>query len=122
MKKLFLAIAILSFTVSAFATGPTMPRDGEGTKAQSPAWDATLSQQITTTESRNFTLTSRLFYEFTPAADCQARLMNTTTKASWPKFTIYAKTSFRGSNPADGTTYRAQFLNISGCTGDYRAQ
>lgn len=120
--KAILSIILILIAATAFATGPAFVRDGEGQKAQSPGWDATLSQLVTGPVSQNLALTGRIFYEFTPTADCQARLMNTTTKASWPKFTIYAKTSFRGSNPADGATYRAAFLNVSGCTGDFRAQ
>lgn len=122
MKIIITIILAMALSVPALATGPTLIRDGEGQKAQYPAWDATLSQLITGPVSQNVSLVGKLWYEFIPTADCQARLMNTTTKASWPKFTIYAKTPFRGSNPADGATYRAQFLNVSGCTGDFRAQ
>ena len=99
------------------------PRDSEGYKLQAPSWDATLSQSITSAVSQNIVISSRLFYEFMSSADCKGRLMNDTTKASWPRFVIKANVPFRGSNDADSTKTKAVFLNVSGCTtGDFRAQ
>lgn len=117
-----LSLAVLIFCVSAFAVGPIMPRDGEGSKIQAPSWDATLSELIVSTASKNFTISGKLWYEFVAATDCKGRLMNDTTKASWPQFNLYAKAPFRGSNWGDSATSKAIFLNISGCTGDFRAQ
>lgn len=123
MKKLLFALlACFLFAVGAMAAS-TMPRDSEGFKIQSPSWDATLSQSITSAVSQNIVISSRLFYEFMSSTDCKGRLMNDTTKSSWPQFVIKANTPFRGSNDAVSTKAKAAFLNISGCTtGDFRAQ
>lgn len=122
MKTFTLLACFLIFAVSVIAA-PTAPRDGEGYKIQQPSWDATLSQQITSTASVNISIVSRLWYEFVSTSDCKARLMNTTVKASWPTFNIKANVPFRGSNDALATKAGAAFLNISGCTtGDFRAQ
>ena len=120
MKSILLIIAALCLAVSAYAA--TLPRDGEGQKVQAPSWDATLSQSILTTASQNITISARIWYEFTAATDCKARLMNTTTKATWPAFSLYAKQSFRGSNASNTASAKAIYLNVSGCTGDFRAQ
>lgn len=123
MKTLLIVLTALAVCASvALAVGPTLPRDGEGQKVQSPAWDATLSQAVTSAASQNIDLAGKIWYEFVAATDCKGRLMNTTTKASWPQFTLKANAPFRGSNPGDSATYRAKFLNLSGCTGDFRAQ
>lgn len=121
MKKLLLALMIITFAFPAFA-GPTIPRDGEGVKIQVPAWDATLSQAVLTNVSQNITISGRIWYEFISLGDCKGRLMNDAVKANWPQFAFYAKSPFRGGNWADSTTYKTKFLNVSGCTGDFRAQ
>lgn len=108
--------------MAVFAMAATLPRDGEGQKLPAPAWDASLSQAITSTAAQDITVAGRLWYEFVAVADCKGRLANDTNRASWPQFVLKAGVPFRGSNPSDTTTYKTRFLNLSGCTGDFRAQ
>lgn len=122
MKRLLAIILVVVVPLVALAAGPTLPRDGDGLKLQGPAWDATRSQLITSTASQNITVAGRIWYEFTPATDCKGRLMNTTIKSNWPQFSLYAKTPFCGSNNAVAAKATTVYLNLSGCTGDYRAQ
>lgn len=121
MKHVILCVALLALACGAFAA-PLLPRDGEGQKIQAPSWDATLSQAIVSTTSQNINIAGRLWYEFMATGDCKARLMNNTTKASWPVFVLKANAPFRGSNDATNTKAKAAYLNVSGCTGDFRAQ
>lgn len=122
MKYVILALIFALGAVSFVGATPSMPRDGEGQKIQAPSWDAALSQAVTSTSSQNIDITGKLWYEFVAAGDCKGRLMNTTTKATWPTFVLKANVSFRGSNDSLVSKANAVYLNVSGCTGDFRAQ
>lgn len=116
LMVIFMVLAVVN------SIAATLPRDGDGLKLQAPSWDATLSQAILSTTSQNITISGRIWYEFVASGDCKGRLMNTTTRANWPQFTLKASVPFRGSNDSLSTRAKAAYLNLSGCTGDYRAQ
>ena len=116
----FIAVVCVAFPIAAGAA--SLARDSEGQKIMAPAWDALVSQSVTSSASQNLPISGLIWYEFQAAADCKGRLMNTTTKATWPQYTIKANTPFRGSNDALSTKARTVYLNISGCTGDFRGQ
>jgi hypothetical protein len=115
-------VILCALVLAAPAFAASLVRDSEGQKIMAPAWDALVSQAVTSSASQNLPIASLIWYEFQPVADCQARLMNTTNKAAWPRFTIEAGTPFRGSNDALSTKARSVFLNVSGCAGDFRGQ
>lgn len=120
--KYIILCAALALVAGIAIAAPTLPRDGDGQKVFSPSWDATLSQSITSTASQNINIAGRLWYEFMASGDCKARLMNNVTKSNWPVFVLKANAPFRGSNDATSTKAKAAYLNVTGCTGDFRAQ
>lgn len=118
MKRLILVATMVLCAVSAAVGGGIITKDLNGAVVQGPSWDPNKSQLITSSASQTFDQSSNFAMSFTPVADCKGRIMPTSAKGSYPQFTLYATSEYVHVMAKE----KPLFFNMSGCTGDYKAQ
>lgn len=120
MKKvLFLAGVMALATSAVYAGSDLLHTDANGRPVQIFTPKAAKSQKISSAASQNISQSGVSMWAVqNNGADCSLRIMNNSTKASWPQFKLPQGGSYGAYKDPD-----VNFVNISGCTDvDYQAQ
>lgn len=108
MKKWIIALFITALATPALAS--SLETDGDKRQIQGAAPNGLYSQTLTAA-STTVSMVDRLWWSVYSATACKYRLMPTTSKGSYPQFTVPADTPI-----GMVVNKSAMYVNYSGCT------